>query len=356
MKGRVGLGLAFLGLYLLFHDAQAKPWKGAAVNVDPFPCLPESEFLSSNLGQPSPAFCSEWDPDFPARGYRYCARPTDVPSKTKGKRRRRRSRMCPSGRVKINYCDELSVAQREFSDRVRSGKAGDILDLIAREAAVRGADQAHCGPSDGFLALGRRVIPTTANRLIVKGASRCVDFGTDAMALMLEWLGRQVAAEYSEPQFEPVRLLIGDISAPRGGCLTGQSGRRGHSSHTSGQDVDIGFFTLRAKSAGSSDVFSREFDPKANWWLIRKIFQNPYACVKAVFLDKRLIRKLNKALRNELEWEVLRPHVRHVRGHRHHLHVRIGDGPGAPGCKSGPGSDEELEEEIEDLSQEEEGM
>ena len=57
--------------------------------------------------------------------------------------------------------------------------------------------------------------------------------------------------------------------------------------------------------------------------------------MKVVFLDKRHIKSLAKwALRNghAAEWEKIAPYIKHVRGHRNHIHVRVGDVPGGPGC------------------------
>jgi murein endopeptidase len=176
----------------------------------------------------------------------------------------------------------------------------------------------------------------------VRAPARCTHYGTDPMVGMLEWVGRQVDRKYEgEEQFSKLRLLIGDISAPRGGCLLGRGGRLGHASHTSGQDADIGFLTPIADRA-SPEHFHKDFDVKANWYLIKQIFQNPFACVKVIFLDKRLIRKLAKSVGREPEWAHYGRFLRHVRGHNNHMHVRVGGGPGIPGCVLG--AHPELEE------------
>ena len=31
-------------------------------------------------------------------------------------------------------------------------------------------------------------------------------------------------------------------------------------------------------------------------------------------------------------WSKIRRYVKHMRGHRRHFHIRVGDGPGLPGC------------------------
>ena len=89
--------------------------------------------------------------------------------------------------------------------------------------------------------------------------------------------------------------------------------------------------------------FSRDFEPKTAWWQLKKIFSNPYACVKVVFLDRRLIRKLDKEAANDSDWQRWRKFVRHQPGHRNHFHVRVGDFPGEPGCT--PNAHPELEQE-----------
>jgi murein endopeptidase len=242
--------------------------------------------------------------------------------------------------VKTVYCDEMTEDQKRYSEQAASGKLGDILQLISIEAK-RG--QAYCNTNNGFLAYGRRLIPSGANRLRLRTPHRCVDFGTDGMIGLLEWTGRQVALQFSAPEFQGTHLLIGDIAAPRGGWLTGRRGRRGHASHTSGQDADVGF--LHAKRGAASPMnFDRNFDAATNWWLIKKIFQNPFACVKVIFLDRKLIGKLARVAGDDPEWPQLRSHIRHVKYHKNHMHVRIGDHPGEPGCHIAD-LDEEIEEE-----------
>jgi murein endopeptidase len=165
------------------------------------------------------------------------------------------------------------------------------------------------------------------------------------MVGMLEWVGRQVAATY--PEDPGIHLNVGDISAPRGGCLSGRGGRRGHKSHTSGQDADVGFLVARPGHA-SPDMFVREFDAKTNWWLFKRVFHNPYACVKVIFLDRRLIAKLGKAVKDDPEWATLRRYIKHVPGHRNHFHVRVGTTPGQPGCPVDPTPDEDEDISAED--------
>lgn len=286
---------------------------------------------------PQLSFCAEWNPEFTANGHHCCG-------KVGGSTRRNRRLQCAAHRRKASYCSEMTPEQREYGRQAADGTLGDVLERISREAWLRG-DQSYCSVNNGFLAWGRRLIPSEANRILIRRADRCADFGTDPMIGMMEWLGRQVKQEFPAPAFSGTKLVVGDISAPRGGCLSGRGGRRGHLSHTTGQDVDIAFLVAKA-GVESPFYFHRQFDIQPNWWFIKKLFRNPYACVKVVFLDKRLIRKLAKAVGKDPEWLALSRFIRHMPGHKHHYHVRVGQGPGEPGCAENP------ELELEDFNDE----
>jgi murein endopeptidase len=239
----------------------------------------------------------------------------------------------------------MTPDQKEYRDAVASGKIPDALAYITQEMGRHG-EQAFCTVNNGFLAYGRAVVPTEKNKLRLRTPWRCLDFGTDGMAGMLEWLGRQVAREYSGSEYSKSFLLIGDIAAPRGGCLWGRNGRRGHASHTSGQDADVGFLTVKPKQE-SPPNFHRQFDPKVSWWVVKQIFKNPFACVKVIFLDHRLISKLARHAKKEKDpdWDLYHRFIRHMPSHRNHMHVRIGDGPGQPGCVPGARPELEMEED-----------
>jgi len=299
------------------------------------PCDPVSDPAeSSRPEEPAPAFCADWNPDFSHNGHRCCA--------TYVLTRRKNANKCAPTRYKTSYCDEMTEEQRRYTDLANAGKLGDVLTLVSSEMGRRG-DQAFCSVNNGFLAHGRRLVPSPINRIQLRSPQRCLEFGTDGMVGLLEWVGRQVGKQYSEPAFAGVKLTVGDMSAPRGGCLWGRHGRRGHASHTSGQDADLGF--LVAKHGKESPLqFHRQFDAKLNWWLIKQIFKNPFACVKVVFLDQRHINKLVKVAHADEDWLNMRRFIRHMPGHRNHLHLRIGDGPGQPGCTADSKPELETEE------------
>jgi murein endopeptidase len=89
----------------------------------------------------------------------------------------------------------------------------------------------------------------------------------------------------------------------------------------------------------------REFDAVTQWWLLKRILQNPFGCVKAIFLDRKHIRSLEKVAKHDVEWALYHVFIRHMPGHKNHFHVRIGNGPGKPGCV--PGANPESEDDFE---------
>lgn len=358
MKVRVGAIAAVVLASAAMFDAAAAPRTNRPVPLPEFPpCGPVTEFApdvqragnpASAFPLPSLDFCSRWNPEFANNGYHCCGKIT---------RSSRLSRRytCAKERRTGQYCAEMTEDQIAYSKAATEGKLGDILQLITADLGRKG-DQAYCAVNNGFLAHGRRLIPSGKNRVAIRMPTRCTDFGTDGMVGMLEWVGRQIDQRYpgsegdeaSREKEKGVRLLVGDISAPRGGCLTGRSGRRGHLSHTTGQDVDLGFLTIAAR--GSPVHFHKTFDVAHNWWMIQQVFKNPFACVKVAFLDRRLIRKLGKhaAKADPEEWQRLGRFIRHMPGHANHFHVRVGNFPGIPGCVA----DAHPELETEDMQDE----
>ena len=302
---------------------------------DFIPCTPDSDYLVPPEGGPTLDFCSEWNPEFGFHGYQCCPKP----QAWKG---RRHANRCSPHRVKTSYCDEMTLDQRMYSNAATAGKLGDLMKLITFEMGKKG-DQAYCTVNNGFLAYGRRLIPTPENHLMLRSPLRCVDFGTDSMIGMIEWLGRQVASSYALLDHSKAQVLVGDVSAPRGGCLSGRGGRRGHASHMAGQDADIGFFNPMP-TRNTDTNFVKWFDPNTNWWFIKQVFKNPYACIKVIFLDRHLIAKLarTEAVTSDPDWIVYRRFIHHVPGHGNHMHVRIGNGPGQVGCV--PNAKPELEQ------------
>ncbi len=302
---------------------------------------PWSEPVAQDDGL-TPEFCQTWNPEFKHQGFLCCADPKKMRARN---RRGRSARLCDPRRNRQSYCSEMTPEQR----RVVDGGPSMVEELLTRlERRLSGVDeQAQCGPNTGFLAFGKPLLGTEENRVQIRSPERCTNFGTDSMVNLLDWLGKKVAVEYSEPEFSKVRLVVGDMAAPRGGCLAGAGGRRGHFSHTNGLDVDLTFLVAH-KNRPSPVQFHQQFDAKVNWWLVKNLLENPFACVNRVFLDRRLIAKLDRVAQNDPLWKESRKVFQHQRNHRNHFHIRLGLRPGAPGCQD-PNLDEPEEELEQDL-------
>jgi murein endopeptidase len=330
---------------LAFALALGFAFVGPAAATEFLPPHPESEFLPAGPGEPPVDFCANWNPEYGYRGYRCCSNGAGRGVATSGRRGRRgrRASSCAPNRIKWNFCDEMTPEQRDYVLAVKAGKV-DPLETIQRNLGSRGG-QAYCSASNGFLVEGRPLVPTTENRVELRNEARCANFGTDPLVGALEWTGREIKKEFYEPEFHHARMIIGDISAPRGGCISGRMGRRAHKSHTTGVDVDLAFFNPRS-GHNPEERFTRNFYVASNWWFLKKIFRNPVACVKIVFVDGKHIRMLERFAKDDPEWSKYRRFIRHIRGHRDHFHIRFGSGPGAPGCAGDP--DLEEDEEVSD--------
>ena len=313
-----------------------QPAKGAG--YDFAPCGAESDSsaeLRDGQGNPllsatpvSHEFCSEWNPEYGYNGQRCCS----LVMRSKGSRRRRRlpAKVCSRERFKPNFCDEVTEEQKEYAQGIQNGKLKDVLASIERDLGRHG-EQAYCTVNNGFLAWGRPLMPTATNRIHLRSPDRCTNYGTDRMVGLLEWTGHQVAHEFSDEKYRGVQLLVGDVAAPRGGCLAGRNGPKGHASHTTGQDADVAFI-IPSVNRAAPQSFHTQFEAKANWWLVKQFFKNPYACVRAIFLDRKHIRALAKVAKKDEEWAKYGRFIRHMPAHKNHFHIRVGDVPGMPGC------------------------
>ena len=261
-----------------------------------------------------------------------------------GKFARRQAR-CDAHRNRANYCGEITEDQKEYVDAVNAGKIGDLLEFLTAQAQRRPL-QAMCNVNSGFLVHGRPIVPTSDNVIKIRSPDRCTNYGTEPMVAMLEWLGRQIKKEF-QPENPRIHFLIGDVSAPRGGCLASAGGRRGHMSHSTGQDADLGFVTP-IKSKPSPDTLHKNLQPKPNWWFLKQLFHNPLCLHPSGFPRSPSDRARSRRWPAEIRiGKSIRKFLRHVRGHQNHFHVRIGDGPGQPGCTANANPDEELRMEYE---------
>lgn len=272
-------------------------------------------------GDLQPGFCRQWNPDFDYNGGRCAFNLTGIS--------RKKVKGCNSSRRQFSYCGDMTPAQVSYSERIKHSREVDALTLISNSS--HSDEQAFLSVNDGFLVEGRRVIPTPYNHLALRFPTRCTNFGTDPMAGMLEWLGHEIGRAFPGKKFSGVKLVIGDVAAPRGGCLWGHNQRVCHKSHKNGLDADVGYLLVRPGQSSPIE-FHQIFDAKLNYWFLKKVFHNPYACIKFIFLDRRNIQKLAHVAGNDPEWKVMRRFIQHAAGHHNHFHIRIGNAAGAPGC------------------------
>ena len=141
------------------------------------------------------------------------------------------------------------------------------------------------------------------------------------------------------------KLVVHDLSMKNGGDI------KGHGSHESGRDVDIGFYTYKngyydnkfivmCKSSGNVcksnsvlPIFSNDQALAANWDFINYLAET--YDINAIFIDRELIKVLKSYAQknNPPNWNTLIKLLSHEPNHHHHYHVRIKCPIGDSKCK-----------------------
>jgi len=137
------------------------------------------------------------------------------------------------------------------------------------------------------------------------------------------------------------RLLVGDISALKGGRISG------HGSHQNGLDVELAFYRLDGveQSADYRNGFlenmvkkgkiSKNFDVVRNWELVKSLHR--FGRVNRIFIDKVIKKELCKHAEflgeKDSYVDVLKS-LRPYPYHGDHLHVRIECPENAPKCRN----------------------
>ncbi len=151
-------------------------------------------------------------------------------------------------------------------------------------------------------------------------------WATEETVALLQWATRAVATLY--PRTAPV--VIGALSKRNGGKL------RGHGSHQSGRDIDIGYFAsdnrrlsqFRPMHAGNLDVVK-------TWALLGALLSSGQ--VQYMFMDYELQVRFHRHLEREgvpqptldrifqfpAGRTARRGIIRHASGHADHVHVRL---------------------------------
>lgn len=180
------------------------------------------------------------------------------------------------------------------------------------------------GCSDQYLDMGE-LLPELP--LFYTRAQPTHSWGSPEMVSLLVETGRHM--RWLLPTASP--LTIGDISAERGGFLSG------HLSHRGGIDADVGIYEAGAyqNPRGFTDP-GANFDVEANWALVSALLDS--GKVDFILLDQGHINRLraytlSRGLLTEEEAEDVFPSggrlwektgiLRHAPNHRDHLHVRV---------------------------------
>lgn len=183
-------------------------------------------------------------------------------------------------------------------------------------------------PSAGSLQGGRALEPRPYLR--IKRGSESRRWG-HALLLRVVNRGARLAAEAAPGS----SALIGDLSAPRGGPISG------HVSHQAGRDADVGFlaaddsgrpvalerfesFDARGRSLAEPAVF---FDVYRNWLMLHAWLSDPRIPVTHVFVSSEVRALLLSYGASHPEFRSIAPLARRVLqpypNHDDHFHVRI---------------------------------
>lgn len=269
--------------------------------------------------------CATHRDDFGELGFRCC--PDEVAVKKSPLKRRDNGR----------YCDEITPEQELFKNDSEASHIKDVLEFYVKRG-LKPETQAKCGSRNGFLIGGLPILETPENSVLLRNQYKCAHFGSNLLLAMLEWLGRRITKHF-ESFANPPRFVIGDLSRPKGGAIrSGHTGRMAHRSHQNGLDADIGFLTPIKNAEWR---FHSNFLVGANWWFMRRLAENPFACPTTVYLDRKHIRTLEKWIQTQPSqqplWNWYKQRLFHEKGHANHFHIRISSEVGAcPPADFGP--------------------
>ena len=174
------------------------------------------------------------------------------------------------------------------------------LKLLAAEVSLRPPPGLRSRslryPWDGQLLKGTRVRESDYVRYVGEYAANGHFFGTWELVQLLERAARRVAF-----RLPGAKLSIGELSRSGGGHIDG------HRSHTSGRDVDIGFYVTLAdgtphytyafanfdwRGHGMAPNQYLRFDDARNWELVAKLLTDGDARVQYIFVAAHIKQRL----------------------------------------------------------------
>jgi LysM repeat protein len=223
-------------------------------------------------------------------------------------------------------------------------RAGATLVIYARPSVPPSASVGR--PSHGSLERGVRLRPSPG--WVVREPSRA--FVTRDVASWMSDGFAEVARRYPSS----ARIEVRDASVEHGGRL------REHRSHQTGRDIDLVYYQRRCgETCTHHRVSAASLDAERQWALLEAWLRA--GVVEYVFIDHALQEPLYEAARasgarrEELSHWFQWPRgadqrvgvVRHVRGHRDHLHVRFVCAAHDLRCDRGTAGQDDHEEEAE---------
>ena len=161
-------------------------------------------------------------------------------------------------------------------------------------------------------------------------------WGTEETVALLTWAAAEMTRRY--PGTVPV--VMGDLSSEEGGRL------RPHLSHQSGRDADVGYYFLGNPKLSHFRTATREdLDVEKTWTFLELLISTGQ--VQYLFVDHRFHKLLFKQAvamgwtdeeaRSLFEAPIGKAKrsgiIRHIPGHKHHVHVRFRCPEGDEDCR-----------------------
>ena len=250
------------------------------------------------------------------------------------------------------------AAKKDVADKASKKDAAD--KAAKKDAADKAAKKDVADKADKKAKVAKKIEPADAKKDDGKGpasigapnkgrlvgavklhASRALKIKERAQAWALPELVKllQRAAGKVAKKHPRSVMLVGDLSAKRGGAMTG------HNSHQTGRDADVGFYIANSKGkpaamkrfvafdgAGkSAQVTWAQFDDARNWALVEALLTDKDSPARYIFVSVPLRTRLlayaakqnvSKDLRAKAATAMMSPRDADV--HDDHFHVRIG--------------------------------
>lgn len=173
----------------------------------------------------------------------------------------------------------------------------------------------------------------------LRGDSLGRNFGTYELVELIQQVGAQYDARHPGERF-----VVGDLSLRQGGTIRDHAGRRIHSSHRNGLDVDVMYLWDDCRARGQTKRRRCELDVEETLELMRLFVDGgPKAepsMVEVMFVGTGFQDKVCRALRHRpeltLRYDQVLSRLQVMGGHRAHFHVRLSCPALSDGCPSPP--------------------